>query len=89
MHLSIFYFLFLEFTREVSDTQMEHVAPVILPEMHRIFVQSDTYTIRTRARAVEIFNTCATLIYNIASMAKVIWISECYVWKFLMGGKIL
>ncbi|XP_063952084.1 importin-9-like [Lytechinus pictus] len=59
-----------EFTREVSDTQMEHVAPVILPEMHRIFVQSGTYTIRTRARAVEIFNTCATLIYNIASIAK-------------------
>ncbi|XP_071477109.1 importin-9-like [Diadema antillarum] len=59
-----------EFTREVSDVQMEHVAPVILPEMHRIFVQSDTYTIRTRGRAVEIFDTCATLIYNIASISK-------------------
>ena len=50
---------------------MEHVAPVILPEMHRIFVQSNTYTIRTRGRAVEIFDTCATLIFNIAAVSKV------------------
>ncbi|XP_022099879.1 importin-9-like [Acanthaster planci] len=57
-----------EFTRDVSDMQMPHVAPVILPEMYRIFVQADVYGIRTRSRAVEIFNECANLIYNIMSL---------------------
>ncbi|XP_071784308.1 importin-9-like [Asterias amurensis] len=57
-----------EFTREVTDVQMPHVAPVILPEMYRIFVQADMYSIRTRGRAVEIFNECANIIYNIMSI---------------------
>ncbi|OXB67266.1 hypothetical protein ASZ78_015907 [Callipepla squamata] len=30
-----------EFTREVTDTQMPHVAPVILPEMYRIFTMAE------------------------------------------------
>lgn len=37
-----------EFCREVSDIQMPHVAPLILPEMYKIFVHADLYSIRTR-----------------------------------------
>ncbi|XP_013378679.1 importin-9 isoform X1 [Lingula anatina] len=51
-----------EFCREVTDTQMPQVAPVILPEMYNIFTQDKAYSIRTRSRAVDIFNTCAGLI---------------------------
>lgn len=32
-----------EFTREVTDTQMPHVAPVILPEMYKIFTMAEVY----------------------------------------------
>nr|CAB3256618.1 importin-9 [Phallusia mammillata] len=53
-----------EFSRELTDTQMPHVAPVVLPELLKIFLQSDTYSIRTRSRAVEIFNTCTSLIHS-------------------------
>ncbi|ELT91403.1 hypothetical protein CAPTEDRAFT_225381 [Capitella teleta] len=51
-----------EFSREVTDIQMQHVAPVILPEMFKIFTNDQVYSIRTRGRAVDIFNTCAGLI---------------------------
>lgn len=36
-----FFFHFLEFTREVTDTQMPLVAPVILPEMYKIFTMAE------------------------------------------------
>ncbi|XP_073252649.1 importin-9-like [Porites lutea] len=55
-----------EFCREVSDIQMPHVAPLILPEMYKIFVHADLYSIRTRSRAADIFNTCASLICAMA-----------------------
>lgn len=32
---------FIEFTREVTDTQMPLVAPVILPEMYKIFTMAE------------------------------------------------
>lgn len=59
-----------EFTREVTDTQMPLVAPVILPEMYKIFTMAEVYSIRTRARAVEIFTTCANLICAIEELEK-------------------
>lgn len=59
-----------EFTREVTDTQMPLVAPVILPEMYKIFTMADVYSIRTRSRAVEIFTTCANLICAIEELEK-------------------
>ncbi|XP_075930627.1 importin-9 isoform X2 [Petromyzon marinus] len=59
-----------EFTREVTDTQMPLVAPVILPEMYRIFTMAEVYSIRTRARAVEIFTVCASLIHAIDEVEK-------------------
>lgn len=34
-------FSFAEFTREVTDTQMPLVAPVILPEMYKIFTMAE------------------------------------------------
>ncbi|XP_066559607.1 importin-9 [Amia ocellicauda] len=59
-----------EFTREVTDTQMPLVAPVILPEMYKIFTMAEVYSIRTRSRAVEIFTTCANLICTIEEIEK-------------------
>lgn len=59
-----------EFTREVTDTQMPLVAPVILPEMYKIFTMAELYSIRTRSRAVEIFTTCANLICAIEELEK-------------------
>ncbi|NP_001087649.1 importin 9 L homeolog [Xenopus laevis] len=59
-----------EFTREVTDTQMPLVAPVILPEMYKIFTMSEVYGIRTRSRAVEIFTTCAHVIYTMEELEK-------------------
>lgn len=34
-----------EFTREVTDTQMPLVAPVILPEMYKIFTMAEVTTL--------------------------------------------
>ncbi|TWW61877.1 Importin-9 [Takifugu flavidus] len=59
-----------EFTREVTDTQMPLVAPVILPEMYKIFTMAEVFSIRTRSRAVEIFTTCANLICAIEELEK-------------------
>ncbi|XP_064632245.1 importin-9-like [Lineus longissimus] len=57
-----------EFCREVTDTQMPQVAPVILPEMFKIFMHADRYSIRTRSRAVDIVNTCADLIGTMSEL---------------------
>ncbi|OXU19363.1 hypothetical protein TSAR_015966 [Trichomalopsis sarcophagae] len=51
-----------EFTRDLTDTHLPNVGPVILQEMYRI-IQSDTkYSVRTRGRAIEIFTTIASLV---------------------------
>nr|KAF6395287.1 importin 9 [Rousettus aegyptiacus] len=59
-----------EFTREVTDTQMPLVAPVILPEMYKIFTMAEVYGIRTRSRAVEIFTACAHMVCNMEELEK-------------------
>ncbi|XP_076333062.1 importin 9 [Tachypleus tridentatus] len=59
-----------EFSREVTDNQMLQVAPVILPEMYKIFREDEKYAIRTRGRAVEIFATCAQMIAIMAEYNK-------------------
>ncbi|XP_067129013.1 importin-9 [Centruroides vittatus] len=51
-----------EFCNEVTDNQMPQVAPIILPQMYRIFTSSDKYNIRVRGHAVEIFSTCVQVI---------------------------
>lgn len=55
-----------EFTRDLADTQISTVGPIILQEMYRIF-QCEYYSIRTRSRAVEIFTTIASLIATTSS----------------------
>ncbi|XP_037091260.1 importin-9-like [Pollicipes pollicipes] len=55
-----------EFSRDLTDAHVSQVAPVLLAECYRIFVESDRYSIRTRSRAVEIFHTCAALIATVA-----------------------
>ena len=37
-----------EFVRDLSDSQISNVAPVILPDMYRIFMEKEQYTVRTR-----------------------------------------
>lgn len=56
----------IEFTRDLTDTHAPTVAPALLDECYRIFVDVDNYSIRTRSRAVEIFHTCTSLIATIA-----------------------
>lgn len=51
-----------EFCQDVTDTQMSHVAPVILPELYKVFIGADTYGVRTRSRAVHIFNIVAGMV---------------------------
>ncbi|EDO40537.1 predicted protein [Nematostella vectensis] len=63
-------FVCSEFCREVTDAQMPQVAPVILPEMYKIFVQDQVYSVRIRSRAVDIFNTCAGLICAMSDYQK-------------------
>ncbi|XP_043224474.1 importin-9-like isoform X2 [Amphibalanus amphitrite] len=55
-----------EFSRDLTDVHVAQVAPVLLSECYRIFVESDRYSIRTRSRAVEIFHTVASLIATVA-----------------------
>lgn len=59
-----------EFSRDITDNQMFQVAPVVLPEMYKIFTQPEKYGIRTRGRAVEIFSTCAQIIAAMGHMDK-------------------
>lgn len=59
-----------EFSRDITDNQMFQVAPVVLPEMYKIFTQPEKYGIRTRGRAVEIFSTCAQIIATMGHMDK-------------------
>ncbi|XP_015915649.1 importin-9 [Parasteatoda tepidariorum] len=59
-----------EISNEVSDSQMPQFAPIILPEMLKIFLQDQKYGIRTRGRAVEIFSTCTELIAAMAPYNK-------------------
>ncbi|CAM1324161.1 IPO9 (predicted) [Pycnogonum litorale] len=56
-----------EFTQEVTDAQMPQVAVHILPEMYKVFMETEKYSIRTRGRAVAIFSTCASVIVYMSS----------------------
>ena len=53
-----------EFSLELTDTNISKVAPIILPELYSIFMEDKRYSIRTRARAVEIYNTCTCLVHD-------------------------
>ena len=62
-----------EFVRDLSDSQIPNVAPVVLPDMYRIFMEKENYSVRTRSRAIEIFNTLASLICTMAESDKTIF----------------
>ena len=47
--MDILLYIISEFTQDVTDTQMVHVAPVILPEMYKIFVQHEVSDIMKEA----------------------------------------
>lgn len=59
-----------ELSRDLTDNQIPTVAPVILPDIYRIFCESDRYTVRTRARVVEIFTSLVSMICTIGEMNK-------------------
>jgi hypothetical protein len=59
-----------ELSRDLTDSQIPTVAPVILPDIYRIFCESDRYTVRTRARAVEIFTSLVSMICTIGEINK-------------------
>jgi len=59
-----------EFSRDVTDMQVPFIAPVVFPKLLKIFSRPDSYTVRTRTRAVEIFSTLATLVLNIDQLHK-------------------
>ncbi|XP_018022824.1 importin-9 [Hyalella azteca] len=51
-----------EFSKDIDDSIVTKVAPIVLPEMYNIFCQDQKYSIRTRGRAVEIFKNLASAI---------------------------
>lgn len=51
-----------EFSRDLTDSQIPNVAPVILPDTYRIFMETEKYSVRTRARCIEIFSTLSSMI---------------------------
>ncbi|KAG1698140.1 Importin-9 [Nymphon striatum] len=59
-----------EFCQEINDTQMPTVALNILPEMYKVFVETEKYSVRTRSRAVNIFCTCSSVIGYTATYNK-------------------
>ncbi|KAK3762793.1 hypothetical protein RRG08_040490 [Elysia crispata] len=59
-----------EFCQDVTDTQMTHVAPVILPELYKVFIGAETFGVRTRSRAVHIFNIVAGMVSTMQEFQK-------------------
>lgn len=55
-----------EFVPELTDLQVPHVAPVLLPQMYKIFIDPQNYSIRLRLRAIEIFNSLTEVIGEMA-----------------------
>lgn len=50
---------FIEFTREVTDVQMPDVAPVILPQMYKIFTMAEVfYSAKTTVHSMLLRKSC-------------------------------
>ena len=56
---------------------MPSIAPVILPDIYRIFCESERFTVRTRARAVEIFTTLTSMICTMGE------VTQAFAWSDL------
>lgn len=59
-----------ELSRDLTDSQIPSIAPVILPDIYRIFCEPERFTVRTRARAVEIFTTLTSMICTMGEVNK-------------------
>ncbi|CAL1541790.1 unnamed protein product [Lymnaea stagnalis] len=59
-----------EFCQDITDTQMGHVAPIILPELYKVFIGAETFGIRTRSRAIHIFNVVAGMVVTMQEYQK-------------------
>ncbi len=51
-----------EIVQEVTDIQMPQVAPSIIPQMYKIFIDPANYSINLRKMSLEIFNALVTVI---------------------------
>ena len=70
----------LEFIDEVTDIQMPHVAPALMPQIYNIFVNPQSYQIRLRSRSIEIFNSLVNVIAEMSDYDTV----EITLFKFLV-----
>ena len=59
-----------ELVRDLTDAHIPSVAPVILPDIYRIFCEAERFTVRTRARAVEVFTTLTSMICTMGEVNK-------------------
>ncbi|XP_033214886.1 importin-9 [Belonocnema kinseyi] len=59
-----------EFTRDLTDTHLPNVGPIILQEMYRIIQSETEYSIRIRGRAIEIFTTVTNLVAETSTYKK-------------------
>lgn len=55
-----------ELVPEVTDIQMPQVAPAILPQMYKIFIDPQNYSINLRKRAIEIFTSIVNVVADMA-----------------------
>ncbi|XP_065836294.1 importin-9-like [Oscarella lobularis] len=51
-----------EFSREITDAKIPELAPILFPQLLRIFSDIEKYSIRTRGRVVQIFSTLSNLL---------------------------
>lgn len=55
-----------ELVPEVTDLQMPQVAPAILPQIYKIFIDPQNYSIHLRKRAIEIFSSVVEVIADMS-----------------------
>ena len=71
-----------EIVKDVTDLQMPQVAPALIPQVYKIFIEPQSYSIELRKRTIEIFRT---VIDVIAEMSDYDSVSRIYpaLFKFL------
>ncbi|RWS24145.1 Importin-9-like protein, partial [Leptotrombidium deliense] len=63
--------VFSEISHEIVDTQIPSIAPLLLPKMYEIFVDSQNFSAGTRERAVQIFTVIAETVAVMGEYDKV------------------
>lgn len=72
--------MFPEFTREVTDTQMPLVAPVILPEMYKIFTMAEVHFIVLYMTYNHLCSLILKILFHLPSRDQVHHISYMYIY---------